>query len=238
MVCGHPSQCGFVSLCKSVSCLRGHTKQAYTRRGVGFVGFVSPGHFHLPIPYRIPINPNSVHFIFHYPYIIPNITPIYAQLYYSSFHFLFHYPQYNPYITPIKTQNNQPTKPWQRPTLESHSGRPSAYSYLGVSQNSGTVLGVPILRIFTIFGSILGSPYFGKLPFHCKSARACNGILLRRQLCTTLHCGIRGFREVFSIASSPPCIAELISPRSMMHDPSQSITTCNLAIVQPLAILA
>ena len=30
----------------------------------------------------------------------------------------------------------------------------------------GTLLGVPIIRILVFWGSILGSPYFGKLPCH------------------------------------------------------------------------
>ena len=29
----------------------------------------------------------------------------------------------------------------------------------------GTFLGVPIIRIIVYWGSILGSPYFGKLPY-------------------------------------------------------------------------
>ena len=37
---------------------------------------------------------------------------------------------------------------------------------IGVSQNwgVGAFLGVPIIRIIGFWGSILGSPYFGKLP--------------------------------------------------------------------------
>ena len=35
-------------------------------------------------------NPNSFHFLFHYPTINPNIIPYITH--YSSFHFLFHYP--------------------------------------------------------------------------------------------------------------------------------------------------
>ena len=32
-------------------------------------------------------------------------------------------------------------------------------------QIRGTFLGIPIIRIIGILGSILGSPYFGKLPY-------------------------------------------------------------------------
>ena len=41
------------------------------------------------------------------------------------------------------------------------------YPYLVVSQNYGYLLnfGVPIIRIMILWGSILGSTYFGKLPF-------------------------------------------------------------------------
>ena len=36
---------------------------------------------------------------------------------------------------------------------------------MGVSQNwGGTFFGVPIIRTIVFGGSILGSPYFGKLP--------------------------------------------------------------------------
>ena len=35
----------------------------------------------------------------------------------------------------------------------------------GFPKIRGTLLGVPIIRIIVSWGSILGSPYFGKLPF-------------------------------------------------------------------------
>ena len=36
----------------------------------------------------------------------------------------------------------------------------------------GTFLGVPIIRTIVFLGSILGSPYLGKLPCTCKHMRA------------------------------------------------------------------
>ena len=36
---------------------------------------------------------------------------------------------------------------------------------MGVSQNRGSILEVPIIRIVIYFRSILGSPNFGKLPY-------------------------------------------------------------------------
>ena len=39
------------------------------------------------------------------------------------------------------------------------------YGYLGVSQNWGYLFGGPYNKDYSILGSILGSPYFGKLPF-------------------------------------------------------------------------
>ena len=38
--------------------------------------------------------------------------------------------------------------------------------FWGFPKIRGTLLGVPIIRINSILGSILGSPYLGKLPFH------------------------------------------------------------------------
>ena len=38
---------------------------------------------------------------------------------------------------------------------------------LGVSQNEGYLFGGPHHKDYYILGSILGSPYFGKLPFIC-----------------------------------------------------------------------
>ena len=35
---------------------------------------------------------------------------------------------------------------------------------MGGSKIRGTILGVPMIRIIVYFGSILGSPYLGKLP--------------------------------------------------------------------------
>ena len=35
----------------------------------------------------------------------------------------------------------------------------------GVPIIRGTILGVPIIRVYNILGSILGYPYFGKLPY-------------------------------------------------------------------------
>ena len=40
-----------------------------------------------------------------------------------------------------------------------------SYQDLGVSQNSGYYFGGPYNKDYSIFGSILGFPYFGKLPF-------------------------------------------------------------------------
>ena len=37
--------------------------------------------------------------------------------------------------------------------------------YMGVSQNWGYLFGGPYNKDYSILGSILGSPYFGKLPF-------------------------------------------------------------------------
>ena len=36
---------------------------------------------------------------------------------------------------------------------------------MGVSQNSGYLFGGPNNKDYSILGSILGSPYFGKLPY-------------------------------------------------------------------------
>ena len=36
---------------------------------------------------------------------------------------------------------------------------------MGVSQNYGYLFGGPNNKDYSIFGSILGSPYFGKLPY-------------------------------------------------------------------------
>ena len=35
----------------------------------------------------------------------------------------------------------------------------------GFPKIRGTLLGVPIIRTYSILGSTLGSPYFGKLPY-------------------------------------------------------------------------
>ena len=37
--------------------------------------------------------------------------------------------------------------------------------YMGVSQNSGYLFGGPYNKDYSILVSILGSPYFGKLPY-------------------------------------------------------------------------
>ena len=52
---------------------------------------------------------------------------------------------------------------------------------LGVSQNYGYLFGGPHNKDYSILGSILGSPYFGKLPF-----RYCQG-------------SIGGFQEIRSL---------------------------------------
>ena len=36
----------------------------------------------------------------------------------------------------------------------------------------GTLLGVPIIRTLAFLGSILGSPYFGKLPYELQFLRS------------------------------------------------------------------
>ena len=46
-------------------------------------------------------------------------------------------------------------------------------SYLGVSQNRGTLFGCPYNKDYSILGSILGSPYFGKLPSSMKCIACC-----------------------------------------------------------------
>ena len=38
--------------------------------------------------------------------------------------------------------------------------------HMGVSQNMGCLLGGPHNKDYSILGSILGSPYLGKLPYH------------------------------------------------------------------------
>ena len=45
------------------------------------------------------------------------------------------------------------------------TGLSSSEAVLGVSENDGYLLGVPIIRTIVLGGSILGSPYFGKLPY-------------------------------------------------------------------------
>ena len=42
---------------------------------------------------------------------------------------------------------------------------------VGVPKIRGTILGVPITRIIVFLGSILGSPYFGKLPCQYRYGR-------------------------------------------------------------------
>ena len=39
------------------------------------------------------------------------------------------------------------------------------YIYMGVSQNYGYLFGGPCNKDYSIWGPILGSPYFGKLPY-------------------------------------------------------------------------
>ena len=46
----------------------------------------------------------------------------------------------------------------------------------GFPKSRGTILGVPIIRNYSILGSILGSPYFGKLP--CGDFREYTGGML------------------------------------------------------------
>ena len=41
----------------------------------------------------------------------------------------------------------------------------AAVQYGGFPKLGGTLLGVPIIRTIVFWGSILGSPYFGKLPY-------------------------------------------------------------------------
>ena len=41
---------------------------------------------------------------------------------------------------------------------------------MGVSQNYGYLFGGPNNKDYSILGSILGSPYFGKLPNTCPNA--------------------------------------------------------------------
>ena len=42
-----------------------------------------------------------------------------------------------------------------------------AENYMGFPKIWVTLLGVPIIRIIVFFGSILGSLYFGQLPYVC-----------------------------------------------------------------------
>ena len=45
---------------------------------------------------------------------------------------------------------------------------------MGVSQNYGYLVGGAHNKEYSILGSILGSPYFGKLPFSCGSTTCKN----------------------------------------------------------------
>ena len=64
------------------------------------------------------------------------------------------------------------------------NGKENGYYYLGfrvyrVSENSGYPFGGPHNKDYSILGSILGSPYFGKLPcptFNAKPTRFRNGV--------------------------------------------------------------
>ena len=62
--------------------------------------------------YRGPFLQSSFHFLFHYPNISPNITPIYC----SSFHFLLHYlnitPIYPIFFSIINNSGHSPGRPW------------------------------------------------------------------------------------------------------------------------------
>ena len=69
-------------------------------------------------------------------------------------------------------QNDEhPDKNAQEEQTERAWGFPSAIlpgshnPYMGVSQNYGYLLGGPNNKDYSILGSILGSPYFGKLPY-------------------------------------------------------------------------
>ena len=39
---------------------------------------------------------------------------------------------------------------------------------MGVSQNKGNLFGLPIIKDFSILGSILGSAYLGALPYNTR----------------------------------------------------------------------
>ena len=66
-----------------------------------------------------------------------------------------------------------------RPKLQSAHGmelRELLEQFMEVSQNWGYLFGGPHNKDYSIWGSILGSPYFGKLPF-----------IVKRESCDTTH---------------------------------------------------
>ena len=54
-----------------------------------------------------------------------------------------------------------------------HSPTPTT-DYWGVFQNFGPIWGVPENKDYSTWGSLLGSPYFGKSPFLCESNGRCS----------------------------------------------------------------
>ena len=69
----------------------------------------------------------------------------------------------------------------------------------GFPKIRGTILGVPIIRITVFLGSMLGSPYLGKLPlahsaFLAHSLEQTTGPFLRRMFTVDL-CSSRGVKD-------------------------------------------
>ena len=79
--------------------------------------------------------------------------------------------------SPLGLQENPcpPSTASQRPT----SLNPKPPTYMGVSQNYGYLFGGPNNKDYSILGSILGSPYFGKLPYSTKPEEPLDPIVQR-----------------------------------------------------------
>ena len=107
---------------------------------------------------------------------------------------------------------------------------------MGVSQNCGYLFGVPILNDYSILGSILGSPYFGKLPYEVmnRTQRGQVRASLRSVSCWAGSGRFYGFSWVFS-----ECKIVCVGPRGSplkkhstgpWHVHSKFIQTCARAL--------
>ena len=67
--------------------------------------------------------------------------------------------------------------------------------HMVVSQIRGTLFRGPYNKDYSILGSILGSPYFGKLPYHVKLQRA-RSSLIKGSACARVAPHIRVFVRI------------------------------------------